>query len=394
MKIVWLCHFSNQEMKDYFGNQQIQSFAPWISELISIFKNRNDIELHIVSPNRFTNKDSNFIKDNINYHFYQIKNESNIFTKLITNGYFTNFYFIKRKIEKIVNSIVPDLIHLHGAENPYYSAGILPLIKKYPTLVTIQGFAINENLKGLFFQIRCNIERRILKKVNNFGYRAEFMIDFLKFYNPLAKFYYHLYPINRTVKFFESVIARNPTYDIIFNGRISKNKGIEDLIFASNLLKEAKFEFNICVVGGITPEYKTKINNLISKFGLDSYIVFHPFQSTQEELFDMICKAKLCVLPTYADIIPFTISESIFLKVPVISYNIEGVNDFNKSGNNIILIEKGNVQELANSIKYYLSSAVERDVLSNRAYNSIKSMFNEDVIAADIKNAYKKILNS
>ena len=70
-KIVWLCHFSNTEIKAQFHENKVQEFAPWISLLIEIVSKIENIELHIVSPNHFTNVDSNFKLKGIHYHFYK-----------------------------------------------------------------------------------------------------------------------------------------------------------------------------------------------------------------------------------------------------------------------------------------------------------------------------------
>jgi len=393
MKVVWLCHFANQEMKDYFDNQQIRNFAPWISELISIFKNKDEIELHIIAPNWFTNDDVHFCKDNIDYHYYRVKNTSNQILNKITNGYLTNFWYIKRKIKKIVNQIRPNIIHLHGAENPYCSAGILPLINKYPTLVTIQGFARKETIKGFFNFIRCKIEKKILERANHFGYRADFMIDYLREFNPKASFYYHLYPINNSIRQVKFEMTQAKIFDIVFYGRVCKDKGIEDLIAAVKSIVVINPDIKVLIIGGITNKYQKNIIELISKIGLKRNFVFKPFFPSQSDLFEAIKEAKIYVLPTHADILTFTIPEAMFLKIPVISYNIEGIRDFNKNNENIYLVEKKNISELTKAILFLLSNEPARIKLTDSAYNFADKFFNSLEIYNDLINAYTSIIN-
>ena len=33
LKVVWLCHFANQEMQDYFRTPHVKEMAPWINVL-------------------------------------------------------------------------------------------------------------------------------------------------------------------------------------------------------------------------------------------------------------------------------------------------------------------------------------------------------------------------
>ncbi len=70
LKVVWLCHFANQEMKDYFNTPNVNEMSPWINILIELIKGNTNIEVHIVAPNVFNNLDNNFKQENINYHFY------------------------------------------------------------------------------------------------------------------------------------------------------------------------------------------------------------------------------------------------------------------------------------------------------------------------------------
>lgn len=392
IKVVWLCHFVNQEMKDYFGNQDISNFAPWISELISIFKNKEAIELHIIAPNAFTNDDVIFLNNNIYYHFYKIKNFQNVFTRILTNGYLTNFIYVKRKVRKFINQIQPDIIHLHGAENPYYSATILPLLNKYPTLVTIQGFASKEMINSLFHTIRYNIEKNILKNANHFGYRADFMPEYLRKFSPKANFYFHLYPINSKIKNINLDPKQAKKYDIVFYGRVCKDKGIEDLIEAVRILINQNLKIKILVVGNPSLAYGEYLRTLIQTKNIQNNFTFVPYFSTQIELFEAIMESKICVLPTHADIFPFTISESMFLKVPVISYNIEGVNDFNKNGQYIYMIKEGDIKQLADAIDILLSDESKRIKQADNAYNFINTQFDENVIFDNLFNAYISIM--
>ena len=42
MKVVWLCHFCNSEVKEYFHTPEIKEFSPWIDSLIKLFKDVNN----------------------------------------------------------------------------------------------------------------------------------------------------------------------------------------------------------------------------------------------------------------------------------------------------------------------------------------------------------------
>ncbi len=56
IKVVWLCHFASTEIKEYFKTPEVKEMAPWIFNLIALFQESNEIDLHVVAPNIFTNK--------------------------------------------------------------------------------------------------------------------------------------------------------------------------------------------------------------------------------------------------------------------------------------------------------------------------------------------------
>lgn len=109
MKVVWLCHFSNQEiLKILRPRKPINDFAPWITGLINLFELEKQVELHIVSPYEYISGIKEFELRGIYYHFF---NAHMPFTDRHWPGFFklddwTNFYFNKRKIKKILKIII------------------------------------------------------------------------------------------------------------------------------------------------------------------------------------------------------------------------------------------------------------------------------------------------
>jgi len=143
LRVAWICHFSNVEIQNRINpKKKINEFAPWITKGIEEVKKRDDIELFVVSPHRWIDKEVNFTEDNIHYYFF---NSGIPYYGRHWPGFFrldllTNFSVNKWKVKRIINRIKPDIIHLHGIENSYYSSTILQFINKYPILATVQGF--------------------------------------------------------------------------------------------------------------------------------------------------------------------------------------------------------------------------------------------------------------
>lgn len=396
LSVVWLCHFSNQEIKEYFNTPEVKEFAPWINILIELFKTRTEIDLHIVAPNVFTNTDSYFEKDGINYYFYKstpIPNSNKYFRKihsLLQFEYYTDYFWIKYKIKQIVNTIKPDIIHLHGAENPYYSAGILPLFNKYRILTTIQGFVRNSSQRSVYINKRVTIEELILKSSSHIGVRTEEMSKIALQLNPNATLHFHNYPIQYP-KVVKTNIGHNESVDCIFFARITKDKGIEDLLKAISLVKEKNITVSLSVIGGVSRSYLLFLEKMCFELNILENVSFLGFFKTQEDIFKYAIQAKICVLPTYHDIIPGTIIESMLMKLPVIAYAVGGIPELNRNEETVILVEKLNIEELAAKILLSINNANLRIALAEKAYNNARDRFDNNKAVNDIVNAYIRI---
>ena len=249
IKVVWLCHFANEEMKQYFGTPLVNEFAPRIGKMLDLFRQNSEVEIHVVAPNVFTNTNIKFTKNGISYNFYQIVpsmfkgtflNKLYHFARL---DYYSSFYWISRKVSIIIKELEPNIIHLHGAENPYYSAAILPIIHQYPVLTTIQGFIRNSTYLNFDIRRRISIEEKILKYSKNIGIRASEMVRIVNELNANASLHFHNYPLDIPDVFKSNIGDSNEVIDCIFFARIEKDKGIEDLLKAASILISQLFTY-------------------------------------------------------------------------------------------------------------------------------------------------------
>ncbi|PKO98504.1 MAG: hypothetical protein CVU13_10120 [Bacteroidetes bacterium HGW-Bacteroidetes-8] len=400
IKVVWLCHFANQQMKDLFNVHNINEFAPWISLSIELFKKESNIELHLVSPNIFNNKDVEFIKDGVHYYFFKylpIPLFNRYTRKLHSLSHFdviTDFFWIKNKVKKIVTLINPAIVHLHGAENAFfYSSGILPIIDKYPHLTTIQGFVRNTLIKDSNSNQRIRIEEKIIKKTTHFGVRrTNEMESIVSKINTNAIFHYHNYPISipKTIK--DNIGLAEPI-DCIFFARVCKDKGIEDLLEAISIVKLKLTNVSLTVVGDVDFLYAKKLEDTCESLSITNNVRFVGFLPTQDDIHAYAYNAKICLLPTYHDILPGTILESMFLKLPVIAYAVGGLPELNLEYNTINLVEKFRIDLLAKEIIFLLDNVDARKKLAEDAFNFVNKKFDNRLVTNDIIKSYQKILN-
>jgi glycosyltransferase involved in cell wall biosynthesis len=111
-----------------------------------------------------------------------------------------------------------------------------------------------------------------------------------------------------------------------------------------------------------------------------------------DDVHKMASCAKICVLPTYHDTIPGTIIESMFLKLPVVSYSTGGIPVVNANEECLALVDAGDVNGLAEKILWLLLNPDIREEYGKRAFYRAIEMFDNSLIAGDIISAYNKVI--
>jgi len=393
LKVVWLCHFSNEEIQSKLNiTKNIKEIAPWISLGIEEFKKRDDVELHVVSPHRWLTQTKHFSNMNIHYHFFNpgIPFYGRHWPSFFRLDHVTKYISNRLKIRWIIAKINPDIVNLHGIENGYYSRAVLDL-HKYPHLITIQGLiSLNPSSPDRKIVRRgAQLEQILIKKMQNFGIRVDYLKKYISERNTEAKFYWFKYPFKSNVVY-DKTIKKN--YDCVLFANIRKEKGAEDLIDAVKIVKRSIPNISIKIIGGCNEAYQRFLENKIKSLNLISNIKLLGHLPKQEDVHKIAIKAKLSILPTYNDILPGTIIESIKMGIPVIAYSANGVTDFNKSRETICLVDVGNVELLAKRIIELLNDESKRIKYTNNGLLTANEEFNNADQVSLMIDSYHSII--
>lgn len=393
-KVVWLCHLTNEQLNNHF-NKEMDMCAYWMTQFIEIVKHE-DVELHVVSPNYYNNRSSEFSINGVNYHFFNYWSGLGGFkVAYVECALFSRI--LQKKIQRIISDINPDIIHLFGAENITYSQGFIPFLKQKNTILTIQGYIQQANCSGNVFR-RMTIKKRIqnediiLRTVKNITF-ADIEENSREFYKKkYGKGVCHIlnFPI-KLPNIDASIIKKE--FDIVFWGRITVDKGVEDLINAVSILKEKNPNISCLILGGGSAEYRSKLYSLVSEKGLKSNIIFGGFQKTNEDLFNNASKARVYVLPTHYDALPGSIRESMYMKLPVVSYPVGDIPQLNKNKECVLLANYLDIEDLASKITQLLDDRNLRNKLIANSYSEITETNGTSYIAKQFMKCYRRMLD-
>lgn len=395
-KVAIICHFSSKQIQEYLPlKKTVAPYAQWIENVIEALKIYQEFEIHIIAPHEYLGRSVAFNKDGINFHFFRIGIPilNRRWPFFFDVDVFTNNYFNSKSIIKIVDSIKPDLINLHGFENPRYAASILKLHPIYPVLVTIQGFcglSLKEK-RSLKTRYKAKNENRIIKKCDLFcgDHDSMNIIAQTKGHNNFRYFKF-FYPVSYYTEKYNNQTEKR--YEILFWGRIDRDKGIEDFVRLTAKIKSLRGRVNSCIIGPATVGNARHLKEYALKLGCLDSMEFKGFITNQEELYKNVIQSKILVVPSYNDRLPTVIREAMFLKIAVVSYAVGGIPYINEGEEHLKLIEVGNEEALFLGVIDLLENPnnYNRLVLNARRYAEVT--FSLSTAGEDLANIYRKVI--
>ena len=119
-------------------------------------------------------------------------------------------------------------------------------------------------------------------------------------------------------------------YDLIFIGRLEKNKGISLLLEAVSKLKVKSRKLKVLIVGDgpLLASLKFKVKSE----KLENDITFHGYAKDSNEIAELINKSKILIMPSYNEGGPRVIIEALACGVPVLATSVGIVPDLLKNG--------------------------------------------------------------
>lgn len=190
-------------------------------------------------------------------------------------------------------------------------------------------------------------------------------------------------------------------YDLIFVGRLEKNKGVDLLLEAVKKLKTynlASFaevtsatkaeQLTTLIVGDgpLVESLKFKVKNL----KLGENVVFWGWAKDQNEIANLINKSKALIVTSYNEGGPRVVLEAMACGVPILATNVGLVSDL--ADKNAVKIIDWNAEDIAKKAKELLDNDNERDELS-QAGLEIAKQFEKKAMIKNYAEQLKKLLH-
>lgn len=159
--------------------------------------------------------------------------------------------------------------------------------------------------------------------------------------------------------------------DLLFLGRLSENKGTDNLLEVLARVKDEGVHFH-CVLAGDGPveEYKQKAAAL----GLGDDLEFTGWISGQQKL-DLLYQSRVMALPSYYEGLPMSILEAMACSEAVISTPIGGIPEAVENSVSGMLVQPGDVGNLYAAVRLLLKYPERAQQMGRRGREIIEQKY-------------------
>lgn len=248
----------------------------------------------------------------------------------------------------ILKSEAPELVITYTIKPNIYG-GLACCIKKIPYAVNITGLGTAFQKKGFLRELVIFLYKQGLKKANLvFFENIENRQIFVNQGIVKEKDTCLLNGAGINLKHYQ--VAEYPTeaegIRFLFIGRVMKEKGIEELFAAMQMLRKDRINCTLDVLGDYEEDYKCKME----EYSSEGWLRYHGYQ---KDVRPYIASAHCFVLPSWHEGMANTNLECAAMGRPVITSNIHGCLEAVEEGITGFLCERKNAEDLYRVMKSF-----------------------------------------
>ena len=180
---------------------------------------------------------------------------------------------------------------------------------------------------------------------------------------------------------------------ILFLGRFSRVKGLDILLNAIRIIKNSNFSKQIkFVIMGVDFGFQQQMFEMIKKLDIKNmvHVIKNP---PRDDVIAAYRETEFLVLPSRWELSPLTPLEGFVFKKSTISTNVHGIPSTINNGENCILIENEDFEELATQIMKLINDPDMCIKLGQAGYNMVQNECNSKSMTEKILNVYNKLIN-
>lgn len=180
----------------------------------------------------------------------------------------------------------------------------------------------------------------------------------------------YVLPMGITLPTKTKTYLKNSVPTLIFVGRLSKTKGVEDAIYVFKKIRKDLPHCNLWIVGRGEKNYERYLKNLALELGIKDGITFFGFVS-DERKFELLGKSHVLLAPSVKEGWGLIVGEAGIMRTPSIAYNVSGLRDAIIDKKTGIIVD--NKDEMAAAVSILLKDEKTYKEFQKGTYNLSKS---------------------
>lgn len=367
-KILWVCNVPIPRIANDL-HIQAPNICGWLTGFANSLEGYEDIELSICFPLLGIKEMIIGKVGNIQYYAFS---QPKVFNLLPVEDQIHSSKYMKNHIEKILNVVRPDILHVFGTEYPHALVAVKAFNQPDKTVVNIQGltsyywmhfntgipynalkkFALSNFARGNMIiqakklQKRGKFESEILKNASHVIGRTDWDEACTTQSNPKVKYHF----CNETLR--DSFYTRSwkyeycEKYSIFMSQAATPIKGLHFMLRALPTIIRVYPETHLYIAGNDLTRtdtlyaklkissYALYIKSLIKKNNLQNKVTFTG-SLNEQKMKKKFLECNVFVSPSTIENSPNSIGEAMILGVPCISSDVGGVKNLlehNKEG--------------------------------------------------------------
>lgn len=182
------------------------------------------------------------------------------------------------------------------------------------------------------------------------------------------------------------------TFVLLFVGRITKDKGIYELLSAVEKLIKDTYDFKLIIVGPIENDEKENFNQFMKKHDdIKNHVILIGYSHEPERYMAI---SNLFCLPSYREGFGTVIIESGAFGVPSIGTDIYGLSDAIVNGKTGLLVPVKDVNAIYDVVSHLIKNRQFYNQLSENTLKRTKEEFDSRIISEQIFIDYQNLIES
>lgn len=291
------------------------------------------------------------------------------------------------KYLKLMGEVKPDVVLTYTIKPNIYGS-LCCRIKKIPYIVNITGLGSAFENDGMLRKLVVFLYKTALKKARCVFFQNVKNKDIFDEFGIKGK-KVRLVPgsgVNLDRHAFEAYPSEDEPIRLVFVGRIMKEKGIDELLYAAQKIKQEFPKVVFQLVGSYEDDYKDIVeklqqNNIVEFIGYQKII--HPFYK----------KASAAVMPSYHEGMSNVVLESAATGRPVLASDIPGCREGFDDGVTGIGFVPRDKQAFYEAVKRFLNlSYEEKKKMGENARKKIEKEFDRKIVVESYIEEIEKII--